>query len=79
MLGSTRIRNVVFSAVTLLALGFGAVQAFAAPSAPKKGATCSGTQWNTCYYRCKSMGYMSGSCELVNGYPVCDCYGIQPY
>lgn len=83
MTGSTRIRNAVYSAATVLALGFGAAQAFAAPGAPQKdaGASCSGTQINSCYYSCRSRGYMSGICELSSsGYPLCECIGyIQPY
>lgn len=81
MTGSARIRNGVFSLATVLTLGFGTVQAFAAPGAPqqKNEESCTGAQWSTCVNRCRSQGYMGGTCELYNGYPLCDCYGIiQP-
>jgi hypothetical protein len=81
MTGRAQIRNAVFSLATALSLGFGAAQAFAAPGAPlqSNADSCTGTQWNQCYYSCRSQGYRSGICELYNGYPVCECIGIiQP-
>ncbi len=81
MNGRAQIRNVVFSVATMFALGFGAVQAFAAPgAAPQRNAdSCTGAQWQSCYWSCRSQGYRSGICEVYNGYPVCDCIGyIQP-
>lgn len=74
MTGSARRRNVVFSVATLLTLGFGAVQAFAAPRAQADAArrACS---LASCDYGCRSRGYLGGLCDEVNGTQYCECYG----
>ena len=73
MYGSTRIRNAAFSLVTVLALGFGAAQAFAAPAArPAEAAFyCSPT---SCNFNCKQRGAAGGFCEDLGGYQSCACY-----
>lgn len=73
-----RIKRAVFSVVTVLALGFGAAQAFAAPSAPQKAGTaaaCTDLQSYYCGQSCKSRGYPWGTCaELPGGGTYCNCF-----
>jgi hypothetical protein len=77
MTGSARIRNTVFSLATVLTLGFGAAQAFAAPSAPQKGAAMA-CNISTCMWLCQRSGYSAGFCEEFNGSSYCECFGMGP-
>lgn len=74
MNGSARIRSAVFSAATVLALGFGAAQAFASPGtavrAEEKAFYCSASQ---CNFDCQRRGARGGFCEGPM-YPTCQCY-----
>jgi hypothetical protein len=77
MTGSARVRNVVFSLATTLALGFGAAQAFAAPGAAAGAAVqaCTSLQSYRCGQDCKSRGYPWGTCaELPDGSTYCNCF-----
>ena len=78
MPGSSRIRNAFFSAATVLALGFGAAQAFAAPSAPQRDGAALACAQPYCYNSCRSSGYLGGFCEEFNGSTYCECYGYGP-
>jgi|GEM_PF-2239061 len=72
-----RIRNAVFSMVTVLSLGFGAAQAFAAPRASAETAmeACTSLDVYRCNQSCKSRGYFAGTCEVLsNGYKYCNCF-----
>ena len=72
MYGSTRIRSAAFSLVTVLALGFGAAQAFAAPVAkPAAALYCSPT---SCDLNCRQRGAAGGFCEDRGGFQSCACY-----
>ena len=76
---SSRLRNAVFSAATVLSLGFGAAQAFAAPRAPEAVgaamAECTSYDIYYCNQSCKSRGYFAGTCEVLsNGYKYCNCF-----
>lgn len=59
------LRNSLFSAVTAAALGFGALQAFAAPTASKARLSC-GDPWEEvrCIEYCQGLGADSGTCDV---------------
>jgi len=66
-----------FALLVAAALGFGAVQASASPSAPEAAdaARCSYAIWKECYDGCV-LRYGEGtqaSCELVGSIPRCTC------
>jgi hypothetical protein len=67
----TRIRRAIciglFSAATVSALGFGAAQAFAAPSAPARATVCGDER---CDAICVSKGYAYGDCSTG----ACRCF-----
>lgn len=76
---STQARNAVFAVATVLSLGFGAAQAFAAPRAPEavsaSMAECTGTDIYYCGQSCRSRGYFGGTCEVLsNGFKYCNCF-----
>ncbi len=76
MHGMTGIRNVIFSAATVLALGFGAAQAFAAPQpaakAAEKAAYC---DYTSCNFNCRQLeGAAGGYCQDWGGRLECVCY-----
>jgi hypothetical protein len=59
----------------VLALGFGAAQAFAAPGvAPKHGAARRSCDQAFCDNTCRSHGYSVGLCETDYGTSYCTCY-----
>lgn len=73
MSASARLTRAVFSAATVLTLGFGVTQAFASPgpaAAPEKAFYCSSAQ---CNFDCQRRGARGGFCE---GYMnmLCSCY-----
>jgi hypothetical protein len=75
MNGSSRIRNAAFAAATVLALGFGAAQAFAAPQpAVKSGEKAFYCSPTSCNFDCQRRGAVGGFCENLGGYQSCACY-----
>lgn len=64
------LRNGLFAAVTLSALGFGGAQAFATPAAAASARACDPYTDNQCRIRCENNGYDTGSCQV--GY--CRCW-----
>jgi hypothetical protein len=73
---STQARNAVFAVATVLSLGFGAAQAFAAPRAAETSMTaCTSYDVYYCNQSCKSRGYFGGTCaELSSGTKYCNCF-----
>ncbi|HEX7240145.1 MAG TPA: hypothetical protein VF263_07765 [Longimicrobiaceae bacterium] len=69
---STRAKRWIFSGAVTVALGFGAVQAFASPArAPGTARTCDPQSCNT---GCLNQGYFGGGeCVDVNGRMRCLC------
>ena len=71
---STRVRNAVFSLTTVLALGFGAAQAFAAPAAKPDAKAAFYCSAYSCNFDCQRRGALGGFCETIGGYSRCECY-----
>lgn len=64
------LRNGLFAALTLSALGFGGAQAFATPAVAAGARACDPYTDNQCRIRCERNGYDTGSCQI--GY--CQCW-----
>lgn len=58
------LRNTLFSAVTVATLGFGASQAFAAPTAQKPSLSCEPWGDAHCIEWCRGRGADSGTCDM---------------
>lgn len=63
-----RIRGGMFAAATVAALGFGAAQAFASPSAAAEARACTNAECNDW---CRGQGYDGGICAGSWG---CACW-----
>ena len=57
------LRNGLFAAATLSALGFGAAQAFAAPAAPTSRFACNPWDEPRCIEYCQNKGADTGTCD----------------
>lgn len=75
MTRAAHIRKGLLSVGVALGLGFGAVQAFAAPVAPEvPGVERYCSAWS-CNYNCQQRGYPGGACESYGGGATyCSCY-----
>lgn len=61
---ATRVaRNGLFAASMVLTLGFGTVQAFAAPKSLAASGRSAYCDWQVCNYDCKRWGYSLGYCS----------------
>ncbi|HEU4881680.1 MAG TPA: hypothetical protein VFT45_05530, partial [Longimicrobium sp.] len=70
---SHKLRNGLFSAVTVAALGFGATQVFASPGAGAAARACSVQRDIYCNGWCQSQGWDAGRCNpLYTG--GCQCW-----
>jgi hypothetical protein len=70
------LRNGLFAAASTLALGFGALEALAAPAAPSSGAYCTATWAAKCNSICAGKGYDYGVCQEP-GACVCGNYPLD--
>lgn len=69
------LRNGLFSAVTVAALGFGATQALAAPGATASRMACDARADSRCRTYCQSNGYDTGWCDPL-WYAGCHCMNL---
>lgn len=72
MKGTTILRQGLFAAATTLALGFGAMEAMAAPGARAgTAAACTATWAAKCNQICQDKGYDYGICDSATGQCLC--------
>lgn len=66
--GKTHLRNALFAATIVAALGFGGAQAFASPS----GSSVRACTYAYCVTYCTELGYSRGKCLSTAG--ICSCW-----
>lgn len=72
MMGIKIARQGLFAAVTALALGFGALEALAAPGAPDGTASaCTAAFAVKCNGICETQGWDYGTCDAATGRCLC--------
>jgi len=79
MRSSKLLRQGLFAAATTLALGFGAMEALAAPGAQRDAAAACTALWAAkCNDICIDRGYDYGTCDGETGRCLCWRYPLDP-
>lgn len=74
MTRSKLLRQGLFAAMTTMALGFGTMEALAAPSARADAAACTALWAAKCNQICTDQGWDYGVCDGATGRCVCGLY-----